>query len=298
MSGILLLGKEGQVGWELQKGLGAFGEVVATSHHELDLKDEDQLRSAVQQLEPDIIINAAAYTNVDKAETERDLAEAVNARAPKILAEEAARLKCLLIHLSTDYVFDGQHSGAYTEDDAPNPISYYGQTKLAGEKAVQAVDGAFWIFRTSWVYSRRRTSFLTHVLEWSRSQATVRVVDDQYGSPTWCRSLAEGIAAAAGLAASHDHTWASARSGVYHVACSGSASRLEMAQRILALDPSADQQIATRLIAAKSDEFPSPAARPRNSALDCRKFERTFSVQLPDWEAALADAMGDLVPDP
>ena len=271
--------------------LGPVGELAALGHADLDLTDLDGLRRVVRERRPDIIVNAAAYTDVDKAESERDLAELVNAQAPQILAEEAAPIGCLLIHLSTDYVFDGQKDQAYTEKDQPNPINHYGHTKLAGEQAIQSVGGAGWIFRTSWVYSRRRPSFLTHVLAWARNQTTVRVVEDQIGSPTWCRSLADAIVEGAALAASHGLKWAKAQSGIYHVACRGATSRIDFARKILALDPSRDEQIFARVVPAKSGDFPSPAARPKNSSLNCQKFEATFDIVLPDWQTALARAM-------
>jgi len=291
MSRVLLLGRDGQVGWELWRRFGSAGDLVALGHMDLDLTDTDSLRRIVREHAPDIVVNAAAYTDVDKAETEPELAEAVNARAPRVVAEEARRQGSLFIHLSTDYVFDGLKPEAYTEDDPPRPINQYGRTKLEGERGIEAVGGNSWIFRTSWVYSRRRPSFLSHVLDWSRSQTVVRVVDDQFGSPTWCRSLAEGITRAVALVGLRGREWAGERSGVYHVACQGTASRYELAQKILDLDPSASEQTLTQLIPARSEEFPGLAARPRNSSLNCQKFQRSFDIVLPEWEAALEGAM-------
>ncbi|MDY6873992.1 MAG: dTDP-4-dehydrorhamnose reductase, partial [Chloroflexota bacterium] len=194
MNKILLLGNTGQVGWELHRSLLTLGELVALDYPEIDMADPDNIRKTVRAVKPGLIINATAYTDVDKAESEPELAMAINGTGPGILAEEAKRLDAALIHYSTDYVFDGAKGAPYTEEDEPNPINVYGETKLAGERTVQAVDGAYLIFRTSWVYSLRRPCFVTKVLKWAREQETLRIVDDQISSPTWARTLAEATA--------------------------------------------------------------------------------------------------------
>ncbi len=293
MPKILLLGKDGQVGWELQRSLAAIGEVIATGRTELDLTDLAGLRRFVRQETSTLIVNAAAYTDVDRVEIEQELAQAVNTQAPGILAEEAARSGGFFFHLSTDYVFDGRKGSPYLEQDEPNPINHYGLTKLDGEKAIQEVDGASWILRTSWVYSRRRPCFLTSVLEWARGQQTIYIADDQFGSPTWCRSLAEAITQAADEIITHGSKWAKARAGVYHVACTGSPSRFELARKILDLEPYPAGDGAARILPAKSVDFVTAAVRPSYTALDCRRFQTTFGVSLPGWELALEEALSN-----
>src|SRR5512140_631189 len=188
---ILLLGKNGQLGWELERTLAPLGSVSALDYQELDLQDFDALRLKLRELHPELIVNASAYTNVDKAESEPEKAYAINGAVPGILAEEAASLNASLIHYSTDYVFEGAKEQAYTETDKPNPRNVYGKSKLAGERAIQAVDGAYLILRTAWVYSLAGSSFVGKVLQWSRQNDILRIVDDQVSNPTWARMLAE-----------------------------------------------------------------------------------------------------------
>ena len=191
---ILVTGANGQVGWELQRTLQTLGDVIACDRVTLDLANPDSIRERVRAIKPEVIVNAAAYTAVDKAESEPELAMAVNGVAPGILAEEAKRLGALLIHYSTDYVFDGTKSDAYLEDDRTNPLSEYGKSKLAGEKAIEASGEAYLIFRTSWVYASRGKNFLLTMLRLANEREELRVVDDQFGAPTWCRTVAEGTA--------------------------------------------------------------------------------------------------------
>ena len=191
---ILVTGANGQVGWELQRTLQTLGDVVACDRGTLDLSDPDSIRGKVREIRPDVIVNAGAYTAVDRAESEPELAMAVNGVAPGVLAEEAKQLGALLLHYSTDYVFDGTKAEPYLESDAPNPVSVYGSSKLAGEKAVEAVGGAYLIFRTSWVYGGRGKNFLLTMLRLAGEREELRVVDDQFGAPTWCRTIAEATA--------------------------------------------------------------------------------------------------------
>ncbi len=288
---ILLIGNRGQLGWELQRTLAPLGALYGCDYPEFDLTDRTQRATLLEQLKPQIIINAAAYTNVDGAETERDLAMAVNAQAPGELAQEAASLGAALIHYSTDYVFDGTHSAPYQETDSPNPINAYGESKLAGEQAIQQVAGSYLILRTSWVYSLRRESFVTKVLSWARQNQTLRIVADQISNPTWCRMLAEVTAQLLAAAGKTPADWIRARQGIYHLAGSGHASRLDWAQAILKLDPQADEQLATEILPAATSEFPTPAVRPLYSALNCDHFTSTFGLRLPDWEIALQLAL-------
>lgn len=286
MNRVLLLGASGQVGWELARLLRPECELHAPSRYELDQADLRGLRQAVRDLKPQAIVNAAAYTDVDRAETEVGLARRVNAEAPRALAEEAARLGSLLVHYSTDYVFDGEKGAPYTEADPPNPLNAYGRSKLEGEQGIQAAGGPHLILRTSWMYSLRRPCILTKVLAWAREKDTLRMAADQWGSPTWCRPLAEATARlmrAGGFAAE--------RSGVYHLACRGAASRYELAKAALELDPHPEERRAREVIPAPSEDFPAPARRPRCSALDSSHFEDRFGFGLPAWQEALAQAM-------
>jgi dTDP-4-dehydrorhamnose reductase len=236
-------------------------------------------------------VNATAYTAVDKAEKEAPVANAINGTAPGVLAKAARKIGGVLIHFSTDYVFDGLKGFPYLEIDEPNPIGVYGRSKLAGEREVQAAGGAYLILRTSWVYSLRRDSFVTKVLEWARSQTLLRIVDDQVSNPTWCRMLAEITAQLIARSSSDPHGWFGERSGIYHLAGSGFASRLEWAREILAFNPKKDEQVVEELLPAKTNEFPTPARRPLFSALNCELFNETFGLRLPDWKDALKLAM-------
>lgn len=285
---ILLLGNTGQLGWELNRTLLPLGEVQAVDYPEINLAEAEGLRAFVRASAPGVIVNAAAYTAVDRAESERDLAFAINATGPGILAEEAKRLGTALLHYSTDYVFDGTKGAPYVETDLPHPLNVYGESKLAGEQTIQAVDGNYLIFRTAWVYSSRRDSFVAKVLKWARQNEILRIVDDQTSSPTWARMLAE--AASQIIARGNDYL--SEHRGLYHLAGNGSASRLEWARKILALDPHREEQICKEILPALTSEFPTAARRPLFSALNCDHFAATFGLRLPAWEAGLRMAMG------
>jgi dTDP-4-dehydrorhamnose reductase len=284
---ILLIGKNGQLGWELQRCLAPLGEVVTYDYPEIDLGKPASLPGLVREVNPQVIVNAAAYTNVDKAESEAELARQINAVAPGVLAEEAKRLNAAFIHYSTDYVFDGRKGAPYVESDAPNPLNVYGKTKLEGEQAVQAVGGAYLILRTSWVYSMRQGGFVTKVLQWAREQDTLRVVDDQISSPTWARMLAEATALALAQGRDDPAGYIREKAGLYHLAGSGACSRYEWAQAILELDPKKSEHKVRKLLPAKSSQFPTPAKRPLVSVLDCGKFERTFYYSFPPWKYGL-----------
>lgn len=289
---ILLLGKDGQVGWELHRLLGSPHQVIGLGREGIELTRLEGIRDLVERSKPQVVINAAAYNAVDRAESEVDAAEAVNAIAPGILAAEAARRRAVFIHYSTDYVFDGLAGRAYREDDPPNPVNAYGRSKLLGEQAVQNRGGVFLVLRTSWVYSLRRASFVTQVLAWSRSKAEVRVADDQTSSPTWCRVVAQATAEI--LAGAGPEPWSSlaARSGVYHLTCGGAATRYEWARAILELDPQAAEQHvhADDLLPGLRSDFPSPAARPAYTALDSSRICQVFGLTLPKWKDALRQA--------
>lgn len=284
---ILVLGNTGQLGWELQRTLAPLGEVIGRDYPAIDLSQTDSIRQVIQQVQPQIIVNATAYTAVDRAESEPELALAINGIAPGLLAEFASGLGASLIHYSTDYVFDGCKGSPYIETDLPNPLGVYGSSKLAGERAISQKGGAYLILRTSWVYSTRRPSFVTKVLEWSRQQPALRMVTDQVANPTSARMLAEITALLLAKASPDTTQWIGERSGIYHLAGSGIASRLEWAKAILEKDPHPTEQVTRMIEPALTADFPTPAQRPLYSALNCELFEQTFGLRLPDWREAL-----------
>jgi len=291
MRRLLILGKNGQLGWELQRALATLGEVITVDYPEIDLARPEVVPEFIRGLSPQIIVNAAAYTNVDKAESETDIAWRVNAESPGVLAEEAKRLSAVFIHYSTDYVFDGEKGSLYMEDDAPKPINAYGRSKLGGEQAVAAAGGTYLILRTSWVYSLRPGGFVTKVLQWARERETLRIVDDQIGSPTWARMLAEATAQVIAAGKEDVAGYVGERAGLYHLAGAGSASRYDWAKAILELDPRREEQQVRELLPAKSSEFPSPAVRPRYSGLAVGRFEATFGLHIPVWDEWLKLAL-------
>ena len=291
MKKILQIGTNGQVGWELLRTCSPLGELIGLDYPAVDLSDSAGLRELIKNTKPDIIINAAAYTNVDKAEIEPELARAINAIGPGVLAEEAKKINAVLVHYSTDYVFDGTKGSPYIETDVTNPLNIYGQTKLEGEQAIQSVGGAYLILRTSWVYSMRQGGFVSKVLQWARDQEVLRVVDDQISSPTWARMLAEATALVLAQGRDDPAGYIREKAGLYHLAGSGACSRYEWAQAILELDPQKSEQKVRQLLPAKSSQFPTPAERPLVSVLECGKFERTFYYSFPPWKNGLKLAL-------
>jgi dTDP-4-dehydrorhamnose reductase len=288
---ILLIGNKGQLGWELERTLMPLGELYACDYPDINLADSGSIRQIFNQSKPGLVINAAAYTAVDSAESEPELAYAINAIAPGVLAQQSQKTGAAFIHFSTDYVFDGKKTQPYLETDPPNPLSVYGHTKLAGEQEVLSIDGAYLILRTSWVYSLRRDSFVRKVLSWARSQSSLKIVTDQVSGPTWARMLAEVVSQIALLGRDDILDWFSVNHGVYHLAGSGHCSRFEWGQEILRLDPRKDEQVIHELLPALTVEFPTPAPRPLFSALNCDRFNQTFGLHLPDWKVALNLAM-------
>lgn len=282
---ILLFGKYGQLGWELHRSLLTLGDLTVLDYPEVDFNTPQTLPEIVRAAKPDVIINAVAYTNVDKAESEPDIARRINADAVGEIAREANKLNALLVHYSTDYVFDGTKGSPYVETDAPNPLNVYGRTKLAGEEAA-AIAGHHLIFRTSWVYSSRTGGFVNKVLEWAKTKSELRIVDDQIGSPTWCRTLAEVTAQ---ILARHSIApdWLESRLGLYHLAGAGSVSRYEWVKEILRLLGREDIIV----LPAKTAEFPTPAVRPLNSGLEFGKVSRALQMSLPDWKINLSKCL-------
>jgi dTDP-4-dehydrorhamnose reductase len=282
---ILLTGSRGQVGWELARSLSTLGEVVALDSSQLDLTDVAAIRRAVAEIRPRIIVNPAAHTAVDKAEGESERAYALNATAPGVLAEEADKLGALLVHYSTDYVFDGSGEQARVEADVTGPLNVYGASKLAGEQVIQANCRRHLIFRTSWVYGARGANFLLTMRRLMRERPELKIVADQIGAPTWCRSIAD---ATAQVLAQVDSRFAGADKpapwGVYHMTNGGETSWHGFAQAILDLDA---PETPARLLPIPSSDYPTPAKRPLNSRLNNDKLERVFGVRLPDWQQAL-----------
>jgi dTDP-4-dehydrorhamnose reductase len=282
---VLLTGSTGQVGHELAACLAGLGDVVALERGDLDLARPDSIAGPVAAVAPDIVINAAAYTAVDRAERELDLARLVNAIAPGLLARAARRCGALFVHYSTDYVFDGRSDRPYRPGDAPAPLNAYGRSKLAGEKAVREEGGCFLILRTSWIYSARRPNFLCSVLERARQGLPLRVVDDQIGSPTPARLVSEMTACAIERRLTRrDGQWSlGGREGLFHLACAGQTSRFAFAQAILELSG-----LTVDINAISSEEYPAAALRPTYSALDSTDFEAAFDLGLPAWDSALS----------
>lgn len=287
MKQILQIGKVGQLGWELLRTCAPLGEVVALDYPDVDLSDSKSLRELVRSIKPDIIINAAAYTNVDRAESEPEKARAINTTGPGVLAEEAKRINAVLVHYSTDYVFDGTKDSPYVETDTPNPLSVYGQTKLEGEQAIVASGCVNLVLRTSWVYSMRQGGFVTKVLQWARTQAVMRVVNDQISSPTSARMLAEVTALILAQGREDVFGYLSENGGLYHCAGGGSCSRYEWAKAILEYDPRKEEQVVKELLPAKSADFDVPANRPMVSVLECNNLFGTFRLRQPTWEECL-----------
>lgn len=288
---ILLTGPEGQIGWELRRLLPRLGELVAVPRSQMDLSDPDAIRTTIRAIRPDVIVNAAGYTAVDKAETEWRLAQAVNGRAPGIMAEEVARLGGAIVHYSTDYVFDGLKSSPYQPGDGPNPINVYGQSKLAGEEAIVESGADHLILRTSWVYSMRRSNFLLTMLKLAASHNEIRVVDDQHGCPSWSKFLAQATTSIISCALARDGSrWSfiSGRGGIYHLACRGHTTWCGLARRIFA---SAVTDEVPTVIPITTEEYATAADRPRYSVLDCQLTEQTFGITLDDWTDALAGAL-------
>lgn len=283
---ILISGRNGQLAQALQQRLAGRGQLHVLGREQLDLAQPKRIRQVVRELRPDLVVNAAAYTAVDQAESEPELAFAINAIAPGVLAEEAARLGVPLLHYSTDYVFDGNKATPYTEDDAPNPLSVYGQSKLAGEQAISAVGGAHLILRTSWVYSLHGRNFLLTMQRLLQEKPELRVVADQIGAPTWAGSLASStLALIERWQAGQAGAW-----GTYHMSAQGQTSWFGFAQAI-GEHLKAQGKPCAQLLPIPSSDYPTPARRPLNSRLDCSRLRQQWQVSQPDWRQALIECL-------
>ncbi len=278
---ILVTGAGGQVGRELARLLPVHGEVAALDRAQLDLADADAIRATLRAIRPQLIVNAAAYTAVDQAELEPERAETINARAPGILAEEAKRLGAVLIHYSTDYVFDGKASTPYAEDATTGPLSVYGESKLHGEQAIAAVNGANITLRTSWIYGLHGRNFLLTIRRLAAEREELSIVADQFGVPNWARALAEATATLVGRGL----PYLAERKGLYHLTGTGSTSWFEFARAIVG------PVERPRVVAITTSEYPTPARRPAYAVLAAAKFARTFGFGLPDWRTMLRDCL-------
>lgn len=284
---ILLTGAAGQVGFELARLLAIHGDVHAYDRAALDLADADALVATVRGLRPQLIVNAGAYTAVDRAESEPDAAFAVNARAPGILAEEARALSAILIHYSTDYVFDGASTVPYDEAASTHPLNVYGGTKLEGERAIASAGAHALMFRTSWVYGARGRNFLLTIRKLASERDELRIVDDQTGVPNWCRTIAEATAALVGRGL----PWLRERAGLYHLSSGGSTTWYGFARAIVG------DVARPRVVPIATLEHPAPARRPAYGVLANHKFEHTFGYILPDWKEGLAACLAGIIPE-
>jgi dTDP-4-dehydrorhamnose reductase len=288
---ILLTGVTGQVGWELQRTLMTVGEVISVGRNQMDLAQTDTIRRIIREVQPDLIVNPAAHTAVDQAESEPELAMMINGIAPGAIAEEAKRLGAAMIHYSTDYVFAGTSKTPYTEEDQPNPQNIYGKTKLAGEQAITSVGVPHLILRTSWVYGLRGKNFLLTMQKLAQEREEIRVVDDQIGAPTWSRMIAEATAKILSQAQGNVSDFLTSKGGLYHLTSSGQTSWYGFAQAIFAHDSQHNERKLQRLIAIASQEYPTAAKRPTYSLLDSQKASNVFGLVLPDWESSLRFAV-------
>jgi dTDP-4-dehydrorhamnose reductase len=303
---ILLTGKNGQVGRELEHLLAPVAELKAVGRNEMDLANPGAIRRAISEFHPQFIVNAAAYTAVDRAESEEPIARVINAEAPGIMAEEATKIGAALIHFSTDYVFDGSKSEPYSEDDATNPISAYGRTKLAGEKAIQKNGGNHLVFRTEWVYATSGKNFLLTILRLACEREELRIVSDQIGAPTWSREIAKATAKVI------LDEWQRAsggdlfrgRGGIYHMTAEGRTTWYGFASAIVDYAHSCRERplwfreavgdrplVVQRIMPIATKDYPTPAARPANSLLANARLEQVFGVKLPDWRIQLRAAL-------
>ncbi|MEM5329970.1 dTDP-4-dehydrorhamnose reductase [Paraburkholderia sp. JHI2823] len=288
---ILVTGVNGQVGFELLRSLQGLGRVVPCDRSMLDLSDLERVRAFVRELKPSLIVNPAAYTAVDKAETDVEAARRLNVDVPRVFAEEAALGGGALIHYSTDYVYDGTKSGAYVESDATNPQNVYGQTKLEGERAIAAAGCPHLILRTSWVYGRRGKNFLQTMLKLGSERTELRVVADQIGAPTWAKTIAAATShIVAQGAAANDKDWWARRSGVYHLSSAGATSWHGFAEAIFA---TAMGSHAPTVVPIPSSDYPTPAKRPANSRMSLDKLAEVFGLQMPDWGDAMRLCLGE-----
>lgn len=293
---ILLLGKNGQVGWELQRSLAPLGELIALERHSAnglsgDLSDLEALRATIRQIQPDIIVNAAAYTAVDKAESETELADRVNGQASQVMAEEARALDAWLIHYSTDYVFNGEGLAPWLETASASPVNHYGASKLAGEQAIIASGCKYLIFRTSWVYGARGNNFAKTMLRLAKDRETLSVIADQFGAPTGADLIADVTALAILQVQRHPEL-----AGLYHLAAAGEVSWHGYASHVIDFARANGEELAvTAINPIDTSAYPTPARRPLNSRLDTQKLRDNFSLHLPDWQSGVTRMLREVL---
>lgn len=291
---VLLIGAAGQLGRELQRSFDGLSAIVAVDRESVDLAVPEQIRALVQQVKPSVILNAAAYTAVDRAESEPELAMAINAEAPRVLAEEALRKGALLVHYSTDYVFDGTKQEPWIEDDPKHPLSVYGASKLAGEEAIRQVGGPVVTFRTSWVYGPHGKNFLLTMLRLARERDSLSVVDDQIGAPTTAIALADATRVVVEGISERRFGSPASWAGLYHMTCGGSTSWCGFAKAILARAGDLLDGKNPEVKPIATSEYPTPAQRPLNSVLSNGRLKERFGIELPSWETALDDVLAKL----
>jgi dTDP-4-dehydrorhamnose reductase len=303
---LLVTGANGQVGWHLQRSLAPMGEVLAIDIEQVDLTDLEAVGKTVREFSPDVVVNAAAYTAVDKAESEHDLARALNVAAPRRIAEECAQLGALMVHYSTDYVYGGRKDSPYEETDATSPLSVYGETKLDGDKAIIGSGAAHIILRTTWVYDIRGKNFLRTIIRLAKEKEELRIVGDQYGAPTWARALAEATTVIIARSLERKAATGSWLSGLFHCTAGGRTSWAGFAQAILEdyddlLDWPAEtgefggELKAKRVVEIATEQYQTPAKRPRNSVLSNAAIQAAFGITMPDWRSLLRLAMQDAI---
>jgi len=291
MTKVAIIGGNGQVGWDLQRSLAVIGEVVSlnrtSKYFQLDLSQPDTIVSGLQEFKPHIIVNASAYTAVDKAEEEQVLAKKINEDAPIVLAEQANKLNALLVHYSTDYVFNGLSCLPYTENDLTEPLNIYGKTKLAGDQAIESIANNYLIFRTSWVYTNRANNFLLTMLKLAEQRNDLSIIDDQIGSPTWSRLIADVTAKAvfSKFVLNND-----IKSGLYNLSSSGETSWFGFAKKIFQYTGVNN----VKIVAIPTRDYPTPAARPKYTVLSNDKIEKTFKLYMPDWQESLKLCIAEL----
>ena len=298
---ILLTGKNGQIGWELQRTIAPLGNVIALGRQEMDLADPDSIRRVIRETRPNLIINAAAYTAVDKAEEEAELAMAVNGVAPGIMAEEVRRIGAAIVHYSTDYIFNGTKNKPYTEEDEPNPFSVYGETKLAGERTIIETGASYLILRTSWVYGMRGKNFLLTILRLAREKQELSIVNDQIGAPTWSGQIAETTAK---ILTHRNHSPVKDfieslldTSGIYHLSAAGETTWYDYAKRILEYASQAGllaESPIPKLIGIPTSDYPTPATRPMYSVLSNKKLINVFGIKPKTWDNDLKHCMSNI----
>src|SRR6478672_402083 len=300
---IVIVGRNGQLAWEANQQFQGLGEVVSIGRPELDLTDIEGVRAEIRRTKPSVLVNAAAYTAVDQAESEREAAMKINSEAPAAMAEEMKRLGGIFITYSTDYVFDGKKASPYNESDPTAPLNVYGASKLSGERAVEGIGGSYLIFRTSWVYGARGKNFLKTILKLAAERPELRIVNDQVGAPTWSRDLAdatrkiiEHLAARSSSAKTSVGEALGDRRGIYHMTSAGSVSWYGFAAAIVEeiKKRGLSNRAPAKLVPIPSSEYPTPAARPRNSRLCNENLKSAFGVMLPPWRESLAAVMDEL----